>query len=222
MLVSLRVCFYRKYNKKIIKKQNPPAGSRNPADPPVPHLESGKSARNKKIAFSRGYPRVPLRNEHAACRLDLPGFCPLRGRFRRGVLLRPGHFPAAPGHGNAAVVQHVIFHSRLQTVAVASRRGNLGFFHHAVHHRHGDAGQRQDNGNHHKQFNQRESLGLTVQKRCLHTLPRVAQLQFRASGKQPAPPISKPVPGTAADGITPVHKHPGAFRQPGCLKRMLL
>jgi len=133
-----------------------------------------------------------------------------------------GHFPAAPGHGNAAVVQHVIFHSRLQTVAIASRRGNLGFFHHAVHHRHGDAGQRQDNGNHHKQFNQRESLGLTVQKRCLHTLPRVAQLQFRASGKQPAPPISKPVPGTAADGITPVHKHPGAFRQPGCLKRMLL
>ena len=64
-----------------------------------------------------------------------------------------GHFPAAPGHGNAAVVQHVIFHSRLQAVAVAPRRGNLGFFHHAVHHRHGDAGQRQDNGDHHKQFN---------------------------------------------------------------------
>ena len=83
--------FIENTTKKIIIKQNPPAGSRNPADPPVPHLESGKSARNKKIAFSRGYPRVPLRNEHAACRLDLPGFCPLRGRFRRGVLLRPAH-----------------------------------------------------------------------------------------------------------------------------------
>ena len=52
-----------------MKQPNPPAGSRNPADPPVPHLESGKSARNKKIAFSRGYPRVPLRNEHADGRL---------------------------------------------------------------------------------------------------------------------------------------------------------
>ena len=51
----------------------------------------GIRKKRKKIAFSRGYPRVPLRNEHAACRLDLPGFCPLRGRFRRGVLLRPAH-----------------------------------------------------------------------------------------------------------------------------------
>lgn len=76
---------------KIMKQPNLSAGSRNPADPPVPHLESGKSARNKKIAFSRGYPRVPHRNEHAACRLDIPGVRPLRGRFRRGVLLRSAH-----------------------------------------------------------------------------------------------------------------------------------
>ena len=84
-------CVFIGNTTKIMKQPNPPAGSRNPADPPVPHLESGKSARNKKIAFFRGYPRVPLRNEHAACRLDLPGFCPLRRRLRRGVLLRLAH-----------------------------------------------------------------------------------------------------------------------------------
>lgn len=89
-LCLYRCVFYRKYNKN--HETTKPLGRKQESSRPAcAAFGIRKKRKEQKIAFSRGYPRVPLRNEHAACRLDLPGFCPLRGRFRRGVLLRPAH-----------------------------------------------------------------------------------------------------------------------------------